>query len=702
MASIVYSYIDPLGGGNYLTLADWWTDKKGNIVSRDTIEVARLRGSAQHTVGLQMLAADATVDAEHYFQIEAEPGWDHPGVFDRTKSYLSSALDIQVGFTRIGPGICMYLFNAGGSAIHIRNIATDAPVIVDRMIVRQYNDNAIVIVEDSPGATGHCVKNCVFLTATALMTGVWAKTGTKVTVYNCSITMDGDCLHADAGSTIVSRNNYLSPGLLTGTCYNGTGTFVGRDTDMTANAEAIDPARRNVFHNAINFYFPNSGSPGWHEGQTGIEDMHLPPGSALIGQGADLSAVTPSTFIPDVGIDSQARTTWDVGADEYTVPTVISSHIGDGKPYTTFADWVTARKGNLATRDTKEMLYIHGTITEQLLLNEADWGCNSKNYIEVLPEPGEECSYFRTDRARIKAPPGCGDHAPVIVCKAGGTRIGGGLVIDSDSATGGYSNLVGIEYSGESPAPMIFDGLIWRVTAQSGSWAPVCFYATAGLINYNKQVDLNYISPYTHIRNCVMLARSGQYTMLLYQGLFLKIYNNVGVTPLASGGPVVFYGCGTIEENNYWATRNAVYGAGWSGTKGTHTATSDTEAVTPALQNILFDASNFVDVTLNAEDTHLKIGSALLSKGATTDEVTTDLDGTSRVGLIYDIGADQFDQVPVCWNYTARYKNSNRLFKASGRGSFPRKLNIPGNIDPSTGRMIDDGQLINPDEYNVC
>jgi len=56
---------------------------------------------------------------------------------------------------------------------------------------------------------------------------------------------------------------------------------------------------------------------------------------------------------------------------------------------------------------------------------------------------------------------------------------------------------------------------------------------------------------------------------------------------------------------------------------------------------------------------------------------------------------------PICWNYTAKYKGSNKLFKTSGPGAFPRKVRVPGNVDKSSGKMIDDGELINPNKYKT-
>ena len=55
----------------------------------------------------------------------------------------------------------------------------------------------------------------------------------------------------------------------------------------------------------------------------------------------------------------------------------------------------------------------------------------------------------------------------------------------------------------------------------------------------------------------------------------------------------------------------------------------------------------------------------------------------------------------LCWNYTARYKNSQRLYRTNGSGPYPKTLNIPSSVDPSTGRMVDEGKLINPNNYEV-
>lgn len=70
--------------------------------------------------------------------------------------------------------------------------------------------------------------------------------------------------------------------------------------------------------------------------------------------------------------------------------------------------------------------------------------------------------------------------------------------------------------------------------------------------------------------------------------------------------------------------------------------------------------------------------------------------GTSGGGQIWST-----EDVPICWNYTAKYNKGTKVFKLSGPGPFPKRLSVPENVDKQTGAMVDDGVLIDPDEYEV-
>jgi len=158
-------------------------------------------------------------------------------------------------------------------------------------------------------------------------------------------------------------------------------------------------------------------------------------------------------------------------------------------------------------------------------------------------------------------------------------------------------------------------------------------------------------------------------------------------------------------ENNYIKASTVYSARGGTISKGSKDATSTTEATDPNLRSIPYSTATFQSVTSGSENLRPVVSSSnkLLDHGAnlTVQGVTVDIIGTSRPqNGVFDIGAFEND-IPLCWNYTARYKNSNKLFKASGCGNFPKTLRVPENVDTNTGRMIDDGILINPDEYEV-
>ncbi len=643
---VVVKYINPNGSGDYTTLSNWWNDRKGDIVSRNTIETARMQGSTYHASGVQMLPSGVVVDPEHYFIIEAASGNSHAGIFNRTRSFLQleSAIDIQVGYTRIGVGMCFHsnLDVGNPDPIIIQNIAEDTPVIVDRAIIHHYNGNGI-LVKNCSGVTGHVVKNCSLCLLGGTNCGITADgSGTQLTVYNSTITgriVNG--LKAKNNASIITQNVYIGTETETAVCYKEEtgGTITKGSHDMTFNTEASGTDRRNILLNKTNFYYPNAGGWGWHEGQTGIEDIHIPAGSALKGMGLDLSAITPETFRPLVGIDSHNRTTWDVGADEYTTPTIIENTIGEGGDYATLTLWAEARKGNLALRDTVEVALVAGS-GGILSMPEADWGTNSKNNVIIKAASGfEHNGVYRTDRAYIKIPDLSANNATAIDCGVGGTHIGPGLVIDTDYdvSGGGGHNAFGIKISGESAAQFIIEG---NIIVSTDSLTFCKLISTTGLVNYYKKAYPVYEAQLAIIRNNIMYARgSGAYGISGADTLEI-VNNTIYIKPAMFGGYALYLsGIGVnLEDNNYmtgWKVYSGIT------TKGVHTATHNDEAYTASLQNIAYDDTNFINVTEGTEDLHILKTSSLYRKGITITGVTVDIDNELRPS-VPSIGADDF------------------------------------------------------------
>ena len=195
----------------------------------------------------------------------------------------------------------------------------------------------------------------------------------------------------------------------------------------------------------------------------------------------------------------------------------------------------------------------------------------------------------------------------------------------------------------------------------------------------------------------------GQFTT--YNSTFIAYDYNNGDTNTSS--LQIMNSSAVITSENCYFKSSYVYWNNGGGTfnKGSKDATSSNDATDPNLRSIPYSTDTFQNVTFDSEDLRLVVipSNKLINSGAnlTAQGVTTDIVGVARPQFgAFDIGAFEND-IPVCWNYTAQYKNSSRLFKASGCGCFPRALRVPGNVDTSTGRMIDDGVEIDPNEYRI-
>jgi len=79
--------------------------------------------------------------------------------------------------------------------------------------------------------------------------------------------------------------------------------------------------------------------------------------------------------------------------------------------------------------------------------------------------------------------------------------------------------------------------------------------------------------------------------------------------------------------------------------------------------------------------------------------------GSGKIGnAVYLNGSSQYiilQQPLLCWNYTAKYKNSNRLFKMNGSGKYPDQLTVPKSVDINSGIMMDEGKLINSNQFKI-
>ena len=219
------------------------------------------------------------------------------------------------------------------------------------------------------------------------------------------------------------------------------------------------------------------------------------------------------------------------------------------------------------------------------------------------------------------------------------------------------------------------------------------------------------------VTNSVVLLKqtSNGYTALCVKAYgYFTAYNSTFVAYDYSNGDTNTISLQTMDSSAVITTENcylkssAAYWNYGSGTfnKGSKDATSSGDATDSNLQNIAYSTATFQNVTFGSENLRLvpMLSNKLLDGGVNliSSGVTTDIIGTARPQFgAFDIGAFEND-IPLCWNYTAQYKGSSKLFKASGCGPFPRNLQVPSNVDKSTGKMVDDGEFISPNRYNIC
>jgi hypothetical protein len=369
-----------------------------------------------------------------------------------------------------------------------------------------------------------------------------------------------------------------------------------------------------------------------------------------------------------------------------TTTVIKSIKAAGGGDYTSLSSWETARRGDITAtgRDTIEIAEVYDKADTGLTLSSANWTVDASHYIWIRAASGyAHLGIYSETRAYFRS----------IDCSIGYLHLGPGISMHDPFNSEIYIHDI-------PAAQCIVEGLIINNTSTNGMASS---YGVIGFYNCNAGA--------THIvKNCVVVKNSHGYGVIGGRGSTnqVKIYNCTLRIPDEGVNSVGFLlDTGTVftSQNNYFGSDTRNYFTGYGGTinKGANDATKNTEATTPSLQNIAYSTANFINVTLGSEDLHILKTGALYNTGAnlTSEGVTTDFEGTTRPQFgVFDIGADE-NGVPVCWNYTARYKNSNKLFKASGCGDYPKSLRTPSNIDKSTGRMVDDGIEIDPTEYEV-
>jgi hypothetical protein len=234
-----------------------------------------------------------TVDADHYVKIDADSANRFDGVWDDAKYVLevssnNSALSVETGYTVVdglqvrqsGDNNYAYIFGSGDYITAKNCIFRDGYVTVDAQ---------------SPA--GRLI-NCVVYGGNA--DGIRCETQYRTYIYNCVVAECVNGIRTWGGPATIKN------------CYSGGNS--GSDYLVTDNSMAITTSYSEDGSQSTSTAAFSTST--FTSVTAGSEDFSLVTGSALIGEGTDLSADAVYPF--DMDVTGATRSApWDIGAFLY-------------------------------------------------------------------------------------------------------------------------------------------------------------------------------------------------------------------------------------------------------------------------------------------------------------------------------------------------------------------------------------------------
>jgi hypothetical protein len=325
-------------GCDYTSLASWWADRKGDLVTRDTVEIAEINGeSFTLPSSFIMAATDATTDATRYPILRAKAGAEFTGDFGdisgvaRFTGNVSPGMKLNVAYTRAS-GFIFYGATFNGAAYGFIS-DTGGNMTLDRLGVHNItgsstnNSSAIGFDFSYVGSVNNKITNCVANKITGAVTGTANSKNTfSYGFYGLNVA-NGNVFYNCTSVNIFADNNS------TGTTCNATAygfnacNIAKNCLALLTTAEAVNGTAVAVDFDAIGTPLNNGSEDTTATGDgsiTGLTpaseitdttpatcDIHLILGASSIDAGVDLSAI----FTDD--IEGNTRSGWSIGAHEY-------------------------------------------------------------------------------------------------------------------------------------------------------------------------------------------------------------------------------------------------------------------------------------------------------------------------------------------------------------------------------------------------
>ena len=305
MATTVTHVIDPDSGAgyDYDSLFDWEAGEQGDLTGvRDEIAAADCRCTAGTADTTGFTIAGWTTSATQYINIYGGTSYRHAGVWDDTKSRMSTgsstAINILASWTRIS--YLQFTVTGGCDTITCSTGAVTDVRIFNNISRCVSSTGSEFIYENNTNSSGWKIYNNIIYDHAN--SGIRLSSGSSMVAYNNTISGCGVGILNNIENGVIGINNILN-GCTTG----ATGTFAA-GTDYNATDDA-----------AIGYAVTGGGNIHDHVSHiftfVGATDFHL--AAADVGA-KDLGVANPGSglFLDD--IDGVTRSgTWDIGADEY-------------------------------------------------------------------------------------------------------------------------------------------------------------------------------------------------------------------------------------------------------------------------------------------------------------------------------------------------------------------------------------------------
>ena len=287
---------------SYAALADWETDRQGDLVADNRLEVGVAYNDGPFTsTELILLDVDGSVtDADHFMLLTVGPGQGHRGV-------AGSGVVID-GLLDLDRAIAINDDYVHIDGVEIRNVGRVSSSGTAAVWVHAANallTNLIVHHSDETGI--RTTLDDIEPSFTVRNTIVYANNrGISVNTPTGSIWVDSCTVHDsfERGVICFSGMAHVTNTLATGSVerdFYGD-CFIGGSHNASADATAPGPSSQTMVDAAGVYVNPLPGA----------EDFHLRPDAFVRDRGLDRSAV----YDIDIDRESRPRGSWDIGADE--------------------------------------------------------------------------------------------------------------------------------------------------------------------------------------------------------------------------------------------------------------------------------------------------------------------------------------------------------------------------------------------------